>query len=50
MTNWSLMIHGGDFGVFVTRPISATLLAVTLLVWLLPVFTELWKQRRKAAA
>ena len=41
----SLMISGGDFLVFLNRPISATLLVLAALLMLTPVLRQLWKLR-----
>jgi putative tricarboxylic transport membrane protein len=42
----SLMMSGGEFQVFLQRPISATLLIVAGLLMLTPVARQLWKKRR----
>ncbi len=42
----SLMMAGGDFMIFLRRPISAVLLSLAGLLMLTPVARQLWKQRR----
>ena len=42
----SLMMSGGEFQVFLRRPISATLLILAGLLMLTPVARQLWKKRR----
>ncbi len=42
----SLMMAGGDFMIFLRRPISVVLLSVAGLLMLTPVARQLWKQRR----
>ena len=43
-TRRSLLIFGGDPTGFVTRPISAALIVVTLLVVLAPLFARLFRR------
>jgi TctA family transporter len=45
----SLMISRGDFGIFVERPVSATLLAASLLALLYPL-TKLLRRKKPDAA
>ncbi|MEI7671046.1 MAG: tripartite tricarboxylate transporter permease, partial [Deltaproteobacteria bacterium] len=40
----ALKMSGADIGIFIQKPISATILAVALLVILIPVFKWAWKQ------
>jgi len=40
----SLKMSGADLGIFIKKPISATLLAVALLVMLIPLFKWVWKR------
>jgi putative tricarboxylic transport membrane protein len=46
----SLMMSGGEFMVFLRRPISATLLVLAALLMLTPVVRQLWKKRKKEKA
>ncbi len=48
----SLIKSEGHLGLFVSRPISAVLAALTLLVWMLPVLTAVrgWRRRGAGAA
>jgi len=46
----SLLSHQGDATVFVTRPISGTIMAVAVLLLLLPVFKALWRRYSTKAA
>jgi putative tricarboxylic transport membrane protein len=45
----SVMISHGDFGIFIERPISATLLAATALALLFPLFKLLRRKKPDAA-
>ena len=40
----ALKISGADLRIFIEKPISATLLAVALLVILIPVFKWAWRR------
>ena len=40
----ALKISGADLMIFIERPISATLLAVALLVMLIPAFKWVWRR------
>src|SRR5699024_5627178 len=42
----SLEISGGDFSVFMTRPISATLLTISVLMILFPIIKNIIKKRK----
>ncbi len=42
----SLSISNGDLGIFVTRPVSGTLFAVTALVVMIPILQFVWKRAR----
>jgi putative tricarboxylic transport membrane protein len=44
----SLILSRGDFGIFVSSPISATLLGIAFLVWISPIFRKIWKVRRQS--
>jgi len=46
----SLMISGGEFMIFLQRPLSATLLFLAGLLMLTPVVRQLWKKRRLSGA
>ncbi len=46
----SLMMAGGDFMIFLRRPISVVLLSLAGLLMLTPVARQLWKQRRASQA
>jgi len=45
----ALLISRGDFSVFLTRPISATFIAITVILLLFAIFNT-WREGRKAAA
>jgi putative tricarboxylic transport membrane protein len=45
----ALTISQGDISVFVTRPISATILAVAVLLLVLPRLATAWSARRATA-
>ena len=40
----ALKMSGADLGIFIEKPISATLLAVAVLVMLIPLFKWAWKR------
>jgi len=44
----SLMMSGGDFAIFVRRPISSVLLLVAGLLMLTPLVRSIWKKRRSS--
>ncbi len=46
----ALLISGGDFSIFFTRPISATILSCTALMILMPLFTRLIRKFRKGGS
>ena len=46
----ALLMSSGDFSVFVTRPLSATLLAIVLVILLLPLLPAINKKRKDAFA
>lgn len=46
----TMISYGNDWTVFFTRPISGTVMAISVLTLLVPVLRQLWRRRGRAAA